>query len=280
MAEFQHSRHHNAAAIGQRKSIELDTIPNNQPFTLSGFCHVCGSRQTMQVSQMYSSSFTADGLGIPNWREHLNCLKCGTVNRIRGALKVLDQEFSPCPNSQVYITEQLTPLFALLKKRFPSLVGSEYLSPSMRGGTVQDGIRHEDVQALSFRDQTFDLILSFDVLEHVPFPQQAFEGLFRTMAPGGRLLFTVPFSSNNQDEIVRATIDEYGELHHLMEPEYHGNPVDMEAGSLCFRYFGWSVIDHLKDTGFVDVEILSYWSQDLQHFGDPQFVITGRRPIS
>lgn len=278
MDEFLRSRDHNAEVIAQRKSIELDAIPNNEPFTLKGFCHMCGDWHAMQVSQMYSSTRTSDGRIIPNWREHLNCLNCGTVNRIRGAFKILDQEFTPSTDARVYITEQVTPLFTMLKKRFSSLVGSEYLSPDLTSGTIKDGIRHEDVQALSFPDQTFDLILSFDVLEHVPFRQRAFAELFRTLAPGGRLLFTVPFSFTNREEVVRAMVDERGQLHHLMEPEYHGNPVDMEGGSLCFRYFAWSVIDHLKEAGFVDVVILSYWSQDLLHFGDPQFVLTGRRP--
>jgi len=275
--EFLQDRRHNAAAVEQRKLIELDAIPGNEPFVTEGFCHVCGKRHPMQVSQMYSSKATPDGRIIPNWREHLNCLNCGTVNRIRGALKVLDQEFRPAPGARVYVTEQVTSLFALLKTRFPSIVGSEYLSSKLVSGIITDGVRHEDIQALSFADKSFDLILSFDVLEHVPFRQRSFEELFRTLAPGGRLLFTVPFSFTNRDEVARAILDERGEVQHLMEPEYHGNPVDMEGGSLCFRYFGWSVIDHLKEAGFVEVEVLSYWSQYLMHFGDPQFVITGRR---
>jgi SAM-dependent methyltransferase len=278
MEDFFKAREHNAEMIRERRSIEISSIPGNGPFTIEGFCHVCGQSHLMQVSQMYSSQCTPDGLIIPNWREHLNCLNCGMVNRVRGALKVLDQEFPVGPDSRVYITEQVTQLFALLQKRFTSIVGSEYLSLDVDGGSNQEGIRHEDVQALSFRDASFDLVLSFDVLEHVPFPQRAFKELFRVLAPGGRLLFTVPFSYRSSSEVTRAIVSDAGEIEHLMEPEYHGNPVDMDGGSLCFRYFGWSLVDSLKQAGFVEVEVLSYWSQALMHFGDPQFVITAQRP--
>ena len=36
-----------------------------------------------------------------------------------------------------------------------------------------------------------------------------------------------------------------GQLTHLLEPEYHGNPVDSEGGSSCFRYYGWRVLGRL-----------------------------------
>lgn len=276
--EFQRDRAHNGRSVAARRWIEAEAIPNNEPFTCDGYCTICRSERTFQVSQMYASRTLEDGRIIPNWREHLNCLTCGVVNRTRGALHILDQEFRFDATARVYITEQVTPLFRRLRERWPTLTGSEYLSAELKSGTERDGIRHEDVQALSFPDRSFDLIMSYDVLEHVPFRQKAFEELFRCLAPGGRLFFTVPFSFNNAEEVVRAVVHEDGTLEHLLEPEYHGNPVDMEGGSLCFRYFGWSVVRHLEEAGFTNAEVLSYWSDILLHYGDPQFVITATRP--
>lgn len=272
--EFQAQRRNNSASVEGRKKYEEASIPDHKVFYRDGFCHVCGERQQFQVSQMYASGRrSAEGQLIPNWREHLNCMSCGIVNRTRGSLKILDQEFAPSPDSQIYITEQVTPLFEILNRRFANVVGSEFLGPDLDGGFVSDGVRHEDVQTLSFPDLSFDLVLSFDVLEHVPFPQQAFQEIHRCLKPGGRLFFTVPFSWGDRYDVVRARLDETGTIEHLLQPEYHGNPVDMEGGSLCFRYFGWSVIDDLKQAGFRDAEILSYWSKELGHLGDPLFVI-------
>jgi len=279
LAEFRADRDKNRANIELRRQVELAAVPTeNQPFTLKGFCFVCGAERVFQVSQMYSSSTTLDGRIIPNWREHLNCRSCGTVNRTRASLHILDQEFGLKSESRFYITEQITPLFLLLKEKWPNIMGSEYISDKYKSGDVIDGILHQDVQDLSFSDESFDCILSFDVLEHVPDEKKAFRELARCLAPGGRLLFTVPFSYNREDHLVRAILRENGTVEHVLEPEYHGNPVDPEGGALCFRHFGWSIVDDLRRAGFVDVEVLSYWSEALLHFGDPQFVITARRP--
>ncbi|MBL7853054.1 MAG: class I SAM-dependent methyltransferase [Cyclobacteriaceae bacterium] len=50
----------------------------------------------------------------------------------------------------------------------------------------------EDIQRLSFKSETYDLILCNHVLEHVPDDQVALRELFRVLQPGGVLLLTVP----------------------------------------------------------------------------------------
>jgi SAM-dependent methyltransferase len=46
--------------------------------------------------------------------------------------------------------------------------------------------------ALPFRDAVFDVVGAFDVLEHCEPEQQAMDELVRVLAPGGRLLMSVP----------------------------------------------------------------------------------------
>lgn len=276
---FKAARLFNGEGLASRYKTEVESIPHNNPFVCHGYCAICANERSFQVSQMYASRTLPDGRVIPNWREHLNCLTCGTVNRIRGSLHIYEQEFGSVPVSRVYITEQVTSLFKQLQGKWPDLEGSEYLGPNIASGTVLEGVRHEDVQCLSYADESFDLIMSYDVLEHVPSRQKAFREIHRCLSPGGRFFFTVPFSYDNAEEVVRAILEDNGTITHLLDPEYHGNPVDMEGGSLCFRYFAWSVIEHLRDAGFKEVEVISYWSKELLYFGDPQFVITGVRLV-
>jgi SAM-dependent methyltransferase len=46
--------------------------------------------------------------------------------------------------------------------------------------------------ALPFRDEAFDVVAAFDVLEHCEPEKQAMAELTRVLAPGGRLLMSVP----------------------------------------------------------------------------------------
>ncbi len=97
------------------------------------------------------------------------------------------------------------------------------------------------------------------------------------MRDDGALLFTVPFRWSEQEHQVRARLLDNGQIEHLLPPEYHGNPVDPEGGALCYRYFGWSVLDELRAVGFREVEVWSYWSRFFAYLGDPQTVIVARK---
>jgi SAM-dependent methyltransferase len=51
-----------------------------------------------------------------------------------------------------------------------------------------------DGEILPFRDETFDSILSNEVLEHVPNLSKCLVELNRILKPGGKILLTVPFA--------------------------------------------------------------------------------------
>jgi SAM-dependent methyltransferase len=167
----------------------------------------------------------------------------------------------------VYLTEQVTPLYKWMASRFPTLriVGSEYHGAGVRAGEVRDGIPHQDLERLGFESASFDMVLSCDVLEHVNEPQAALGEMARVLRPGGSLLFTVPFLWHAQANRRRARIAG-GTIEHLAAPSYHGNPMDPN-GSLAFFDYGWELLDWVRDAGFRDVSVLCYWSAALAHLG-------------
>jgi glycosyltransferase involved in cell wall biosynthesis len=249
----------------------------SEGFRTSGFCCVCGTHTHFLTSFMYSTGNTPDGRPMPNWREHLQCEHCGLVNRMRAALNVMHIYAPPEPDSQIYITERLTKTYQWLAVRYPKLQGSEYFGPSHQPGSIVDGIRHEDVMSLSFVEDSFDRVLSFDVLEHVPDPYRAFCELYRVLKPGGVLIFSVPFSPDSATDIVRATLEDGGAITHLMPAEYHGNPVDPEGGALCFRYFGWEMLCKLKSCGFFCSRALALWSEKQGYLGIEQYIFIAKK---
>jgi O-antigen biosynthesis protein len=210
-----------------------------------------------------------DGRRTARWREELICPLTRLNNRQRGIAAfaqglLLDPEAGV---EEVYLSEQVTPLFAWLTRRFRTvrITGSEYLGPEVPAGTVRDGIVHQDLEKMGLPSASVDLVLSCDVLEHVNEPRAALAEVARVLRPGGHLLFTVPFSSHRQENVRRARFKD-GAVEHLLEPSYHGNPID-EKGALAYFDYGWELLDWVREAGFAEVEVLCFWSVALGHLG-------------
>jgi SAM-dependent methyltransferase len=192
---------------------------------------------------------------------------------MRAAIHLLEQELFPSMESNIYITEQATPLFSIRKKRFPRIMGSEYFGESIpNGSTHSTGIRNKDVTKLSFPNSSFDHVLSFDVLEHVPDYQKALSEFYRVLKPGGRLLLNVPFRPDLAYTLIRSKLNDDGTIFHVLPPEYHGDPIRSE-GCLSFYHFGWDFLEQIRMAGFVNVMAIIYRSEKLGYLGEDQVIL-------
>jgi len=242
-------------------------------FTVDGTCYVCQKRVPFLVDFKYAGK----GASIPNWRERLECPGCRLNSRMRATVQIFQQECKPTSASRIFITEQLTPAYSWFVKRYANIVGSEYLGDLLPYGEHnQKGIRNEDLTNLSFRENEFDFILSFDVLEHVPDYRKALHECCRCLKPSGILYFSVPFIKTSEEHLVRAHRDEAGKVNHVLPPEYHGDPLNAD-GCLCYRHFGWKLLDELRDAGFVEANALLYWSRELGYLGGEQILFKARK---
>lgn len=258
-----------SARVRKRQRIrEHDIALGRTSFSFRGLCCICRAETDFKVNSDFGSSSS------PNWRESALCSRCGSGSRVRWTLHCFLQEFYSTDYENIYITEKFTETYRRLKSIFPLLVGSEYLDSNMVSGRIRRGVRHEDLQSLSFSDGKLDALLSFEVLEHVTDVVSATREISRVLRPGGRFFATVPFHIDQQYTIERAFLDNAGDIHHILEPEYHGNPTDPSGGALCFREFGWDYLDMLRDMGFESVELITFWSDELAYMGSPS-IITG-----
>jgi len=272
-------RAHRAQArdrFAERALIERALIPDNEaPFRVDGFCIGCQRPQEFTVGFDFAVR-DEQGTRVPNWREHLVC-ECGLNARTRAAIHVLTMKLRVPRNARIYLMEQQSVLYNWLKQRYPNLVGSEYVGDKTALGASWRGIRNEDATRLTFSDRSFDYVLSFDVLEHVPDYRRAFKEVHRCLAEGGTFLFTAPFVRNSETTIERARVSDSGKIEHLLEPEYHGDPLNPEGGILCFQHFGWDIIDMLKADGFADARGHFLWSRRLGYLGGEQALFTATR---
>jgi SAM-dependent methyltransferase len=234
---------------------------------LAGHCAVCKRDTRFRLGrEMYMERWGY------NFREALTCDHCEFNARMRAALQYVDQLRLPA-DATVYATERVTPVFSFLSKRFPSIVGSEFL-PDVQLGGSKNGIRCEDLQALTFEAESFDLVVSLDVLEHVPDPKAALGEMRRVLRPQGTLVLTCPFTMQLQATYKMARLNEQGEIEHLIaEPQYHGNPLG--PPSLCYNTFGWDLLDDMRAAGFADAAIIPYRNAALGYVGGPFPLMVG-----
>lgn len=250
---------------------EKALVPNQKKvFTVPGYSYTAGQCVAFEVNRPHAAADV-------NWRETLVCPVTKLNNRLRATYQFFEFELAPDSNSTIYLSEQTTQFYQFLKLRFPNVVGSEYLDPALPGGTInEEGIRHEDLTNLSFEKNSFDYCIALECFEHFPDFKKGFASCYSVLKEGGKLLLTVPFSLADKENITRAYVNESGKVIHLMEPEYHGNPID-PAGSLCFTHFGWEILEQLKESGFSDAYIILYWSEEFGYLGGHQLLIVATK---
>lgn len=255
--------------------LESGLAKNFPLFSVHGHCAVCGKERHFYSSYKYAGF--VNGVKKPNWREQLLCLHCALNNRQRAAYHLLQKVCEPGSDTNIYITEQKTAFYRMLKSVYKNTAGSEFLGDDCpRGEKNTKGLRNENLCDLSFADGQFDTILTYDVLEHVPDYKKALSECFRCLNQDGTLMITVPFNKNSRQNIVRAELMPDGTVNHILEPEYHGNPIS-NSGCLCYYHFSWQLLDELRECGFSDVYALLYWSQKYAYLGGEQLMIVARK---
>jgi SAM-dependent methyltransferase len=226
------------------------------------------------------SCLTSSGLfGSGNMRESGGSNTSGTIVRQRAyaaALlafarsrdKLLESDGQDCLKDMalgsVYNTEAHGTMHDILSKQQADYVASEFLGPGLIPGSIHDHpafgrVRHEDLTDLSFANESLDLVISAEVLEHVPNPYAAHGQIHRVLKKGGVHLFTVPINDNPdaRDENY-AQWDDRGYLWFRgssngtpLPPQFHGDPVNPKGGVLVYQIYGaGEMMARLCDMGF------------------------------
>lgn len=210
-----------------------------------GRCAVCGAegRQvhngwvlSRELRRRYGAQLAA--------RESLFCERCGCSLRVRRIAEVLVDLYATRATTLVELVRE--DAFRALSVAEINSIGRMHPYLAEAPGLLHVEYPDEDIQALSFADASFDLVLTSETLEHVPDPRLGLRETLRVLRPGGRHVFTVPV-----DPSLPATRSRAG-----LPPEHHGRGggpyglVTRKADMLVHTDFGRDLADVIRAEGF------------------------------
>jgi SAM-dependent methyltransferase len=161
---------------------------------------------------------------------------------------VLDLRF---PYWEYRIVHESSPANDFIARYATRYSASQYFDDVPRGQS-RGGVRSENIEDLTFDDDSIDLFITQDVMEHVFHPELAIREIHRVLRPGGAHVFTTPKHKHLLKTVQRARIDRDGTVEHLLEAEYHGNPIGDR--SLVTYDFGYDFEQLLAEWSGVSVE--------------------------
>lgn len=180
-------------------------------------------------------------------RDHFLCSNCGSIPRERALMQAVETYY---PNWRSLAIHESSPgdrgASMRLSQECAQYVPTHFF-PGQAMGSLVGNFRCESLESLTFADESFDLHVTQDVMEHVFHPSQVFREIARTLKPGGAHVFTVPLVNKSKPSKPRAQLGDDGQVFHLEPPIYHGNPIS-DSGSLVTVDWGFDICQHIFES--------------------------------
>jgi len=177
----------------------------------------------------------------PWLRDSFICIKCHSAPRERAFYTVLERVRPDWRELSVHECSPSNPTGKLAREA--RLYTMTHFDPALAPGAEGPGWRNENLEAQTFADESFDLVVTQDVFEHIFEPGLAIAEIARTLKPGGMHVGTAPLANKGRPSERRARRLPDGSVEHLAEPLHHQNPIDAE-GSLVTIDWGYDIADY------------------------------------
>jgi SAM-dependent methyltransferase len=210
-------------------------MPMDTPYLeIEGFCPICQREAHFRAYDRWL-------------RDFLFCERCRSIPRERAFFSTIEMLRATWRNLQIHeVCPALRAASLKLKAECPDYSYSYYDDRTPVGSIhPRLGVRCENIENMTFHNESFDLFLSQDVFEHIFHPDRAIKEIERVLKPGGAYIMTVPLVLKSRVSRRRASIDRNGAIVHLQDAEYHGNPVD-ERGALVTIDWGYDILNFLS----------------------------------
>ncbi|WP_374686496.1 methyltransferase domain-containing protein [Promineifilum sp.] len=175
-------------------------------------------------------------ISLSNWRavqHNSRCPGCDSRSRHRGLARLLPELLRAKPEGPVLVFAPEPSLLGLIARH----VNDTVKTTDYRRTDVD--YPREDIQQLTFADNSFAFLTCNHVLEHIPDDRQALRECARVLKPGGVAVFTIPGDYHKQETWYLDKADVDGHLRHYgmdVLDKMHASfnqveTVDMSAGA-------------------------------------------------
>lgn len=249
--------------------------------SITGICNLAASPTSFSTSSS-------------NWREGLVATVSGSINRQRQlvcglSLALLGSPHFTLPEVAAYINQHTLRIYtaeansalfqAMQRLIAPDLLYySEYFGENYKSGEIVNGLMHQDLQATSFADESFDIILTSDVFEHMPDVVRAEKEVARILKKGGVYCFTVPLVFDCAEDEILAELTGNNTIRFLTTPQYHVDPVRPTEGALVYRHFACAALQARFTALGCDFANYRFWSKALGMLGTGNIVQIVKKP--
>jgi SAM-dependent methyltransferase len=224
-----------------------------------GRCDICSS-----LGRDGKTLFVEKG---PWPRDDLLCVRCLSKPRERSLLRILNEVRPEWKSLDIHESSPGRRGASAALRQAPGYTSSQYFDDVERG-TLVDGVRSEDLSQLTFADESFDVLITQDVLEHVLRPDETLSEIYRVLRPGGMHVATFPWYPQLPSTRTRARLGADGQIEHVLPEEYHRSPVN---GGASLVTLDWGADLHAKAAAHgYDLEVHKVY-QSRKHGIDGEF---------
>ncbi|WP_159013264.1 class I SAM-dependent methyltransferase [Acidisoma sp. S159] len=200
---------------------------------IQGTCPVCGP--------------DAHFVAADSWlRDSFGCTRCHSLPRERAMISAIDMYV---PNWRDLLIHESSPVWrgASVKLHDEAKGYSfSYFDPQrpLGGPHFVNGAVNQDIERMTFEDESFDMFVTQDVFEHIFRPDLAIREIERVLKPGGYYIMTVPLVNRERHSERRAELQN-DSINYIKPAAFHGDPVNAN-GTLVTIDWGFDACGYLS----------------------------------
>jgi SAM-dependent methyltransferase len=223
----------------------------------SGICDACGAFTIFEyspiINEILAAQWELNAVERRLWsaRESMYCVFCGCSYRLRMLARAIgvaaqdggSKSLMQMINDGMFKSKKVAEINSCgvmhdILKNIPGILYSEYMPEDKT-------IAHQDLQCLTYEDNSLDYIFTSDVLEHVPDPKKALSEVYRVLKPGGCTVMSVPVVMDRKTKV--RTQLQGDKVVYKEQSSYHGSG---EPDYLVWNEFGYDFIEIVRSVGF------------------------------